>query len=303
MVIRALIRVLLFPWTVLILLIRFLLRSWAEADNEAAQYRSESSSNSTSDALLAAYIFSIVAISLVLQEYLGDRHAFSKILRFIDDPFSPDLHPLLYSLVGWIRPEGSSLYGYLLNKGYHNLWLLSYWASWRVIGFLIIPGIAVMLHPRLRKSALGFTFKGMSRHIWIYCVLFIPVFIAVVIVSFSDEFSSYYPFYRNAHRSLFDFVVWETFYIAQFLSLEFFFRGFMLQPLRRTMGSSAIFAMMVPYVMIHIGKPMIECFAAVIAGIVLGTLAMRTKSIWAGFLIHVSVALSMDILAIWQVNW
>ncbi len=77
----------------------------------------------------------------------------------------------------------------------------------------------------------------------------------------------------------------------------------MIQPLRRSMGSSAIFAMMIPYVMIHIGKPMIECFGAVIAGIVLGTLALNTRSIWSGFLIHVSVALSMDILAIWQIHW
>ena len=31
---------------------------------------------------------------------------------------------------------------------------------------------------------------------------------------------------------------------------------------------------MIPYVMIHIGKPMIECFAAIIAGIVLGIVGL-----------------------------
>jgi membrane protease YdiL (CAAX protease family) len=61
--------------------------------------------------------------------------------------------------------------------------------------------------------------------------------------------------------------------------------------------------MMIPYVMIHFDKPILEVFAAIIAGIVLGTLAMRTRSIWAGFLIHVSVALAMDIAAIWQTHW
>ena len=35
-------------------------------------------------------------------------------------------------------------------------------------------------------------------------------------------------------------------------------------------------------------------------GVVLGTLALRTRSIWAGFLIHVSVAISMDVAAILQ---
>ena len=37
---------------------------------------------------------------------------------------------------------------------------------------------------------------------------------------------------------------------------------------------------------------------AVVAGLILGTLALRTKSIWAGVLIHISVALTMDLLAL-----
>ena len=149
----------------------------------------------------------------------------------------------------------------------------------------------------------GLTFKGMRNHIWIYVALFIPVFILVVMVSFTKEFSTYYPFYKYAYRTLWEFIVWEALYIAQFLALEFFFRGFMIQPLKKIMGSSVIFAMMIPYVMIHFGKPFLECLAAIAAGIVLGTLALRTRSIWSGFLIHVSVALSMDIMAIWQTHW
>ena len=49
--------------------------------------------------------------------------------------------------------------------------------------------------------------------------------------------------------------------------------------------------------MIHFGKPLPETIGAIIAGIFLGTLALWTRSIWLGFLIHVSVALSMDITA------
>jgi hypothetical protein len=36
----------------------------------------------------------------------------------------------------------------------------------------------------------------------------------------------------------------------------------------------------------------------VIAGVVLGSLAMRTRSIYAGFLVHATVAVLMDILAL-----
>ena len=93
---------------------------------------------------------------------------------------------------------------------------------------------------------------------------------------------------------------WEAMYAIQFLSLEFFFRGFMLQGLRRAFGSGAIVVMMVPYCMIHYGKPMPETFGAIGAGLILGTLAMRTRSIWGGVMIHVGVAWTMDLLAVSQ---
>jgi hypothetical protein len=56
--------------------------------------------------------------------------------------------------------------------------------------------------------------------------------------------------------------------------------------------------MVVPYCMIHYGKPMAETCGAIFAGLVLGTIAMRTRSIWGGVAIHVCVALSMDGLAL-----
>jgi membrane protease YdiL (CAAX protease family) len=87
-------------------------------------------------------------------------------------------------------------------------------------------------------------------------------------------------------------------YFAQFFALEIFFRGFWLAGLRNTLGSGAIFAMCVPYCMIHYGKPYLEACGAVVAGIALGSLSMRTKSIYSGFIVHVTVALSMDLLSL-----
>ena len=40
--------------------------------------------------------------------------------------------------------------------------------------------------------------------------------------------------------------------------------------------------------------------AIILAGVVLGTLALKTRSIWSGFLIHVTVAVSMDLAALLQ---
>lgn len=282
---------------------KFFFDVWREFEDESNDYRVAHSSSSVSDMLLVAYIFMIVALSLALQFYFGTQLACMKIVQFIDNPLSAELHPFLFWIVGWMKPEGQPLALYLSQNGTNQLFLLGYWALWRVIGFLALPAVFIFLHPRLRKMPMGLTFKGLKDHIWIYVALFLPVFLMVVTVSFTKEFSTYYPFYKNAHRSLWEFTTWEVLYIAQFLGLEFFFRGFMIQPLRKIMGSSVIFAMMIPYVMIHFGKPFPECIAAIGAGIILGTLALRTRSIWSGFLIHVSVALSMDLMAIWQIHW
>ncbi len=277
---------------------RFFIEAWAALDAEAEQSTSER------NPMLVLYIFSVVTISLVLQESLGEEDTFLSILTFLSTPEFPYNHPYLQAAISWafgsFIPEDETVRSAIVLGGYYRLFLLCYWAFWRVLGFFILPALAVAVHPTLRKRPMGLSVKGMSGHLWVYMVLFIPVLISVFVVSFFEAFQTYYPFYENANRSLSELIIWESFYIAQFFSLEYFFRGFMIQPLRREMGSSVIFAMMIPYVMIHIGKPMIECFAAIIAGVVLGTLALRTRSIWSGILIHVSVALSMDLLSIWQ---
>jgi membrane protease YdiL (CAAX protease family) len=87
-------------------------------------------------------------------------------------------------------------------------------------------------------------------------------------------------------------------YFAQFLGLEMFFRGFWLGVLRKSFGSGAIFAMAVPYCMIHFQKPYFEVSGAIVAGIALGSLSMKTKSIYQGFLVHITVAGLMDYLAL-----
>jgi hypothetical protein len=42
-----------------------------------------------------------------------------------------------------------------------------------------------------------------------------------------------------------------------------------------------------------------ETLGAIFAGIALGTLSLFTRSIWLGVAIHVSVAVSMDLISLW----
>ena len=108
----------------------------------------------------------------------------------------------------------------------------------------------------------------------------------VVVLADSPSFQHQYPFYRKPHGWT-DFLVWECFYALQFFSLEFFFRGFMLHGVKDRLGRYAIFAMVIPYMMIHFGKPGAEAVGAILAGSALGLIALRTRSIYAGMAIHI----------------
>ena len=98
------------------------------------------------------------------------------------------------------------------------------------------------------------------------------------------------------------FFTWQMFYWCQFIALEFFFRGFMVHGLRHRFGIYSVFVMTVPYCMIHFGKPMPETFAAIVAGIVLGFMSLKTRSIWLGAALHIGVAATMDGLALWRLG-
>jgi membrane protease YdiL (CAAX protease family) len=210
----------------------------------------------------------VVAVSLTLQEYIGDRGWFERVFP----------------------PHGRDNYFEL--KGF------AWWSGWRVLGYVVMPVIAILAMPREKLLDYHLSLEGFFKHLWIYLLLFTLILPAVAIASTTDAFRHTYPFYRAANRSHFDLWSWEALYAVQFLALEVFFRGFILQGLRRALGSNAIFVMIVPYCMIHYGKPLPETLGAIGAGVILGTLAMRTKSIWGGVLIHVGVAVTMDVLAL-----
>jgi membrane protease YdiL (CAAX protease family) len=238
---------------------------WRAIDAETVREPSEAGTTSWK----VLVILVVCAVSLTIQEYIGDRGAFER----------------------WFPPRGRT-------DAYFELKGFAWWSSWRVIGYVIMPLLTIVALRGERIRDYHFSLSGFTKHLWIYVLLFTLITPAVIIASTTPAFRHTYPFYRLANRSHFDLWTWETFYAAQFVSLEIFFRGFLLHGLRRVMGANAIFVMIVPYCMIHYGKPLPETLGAIGAGVILGTLAMRTKSIWGGVLIHIGVAVTMDVLAL-----
>jgi membrane protease YdiL (CAAX protease family) len=261
----------------------FFLDTWRAIDAEAAAERAAQPEGSYDYRPLVALAFG--AVCLALMEYFGHSTTFLQVLDYFDPPFH----------------EGppTNFAGTIRNGQFLELWEFVWWSAFRVLGYLVLPALLVKLAFRDRLRDQGLETKGFLQHAWIYVLGYAVVFVCVIFVSRNDEgFQTYYPFYHYAGRSWLDFGCWEVLYAAQFFSLEFFFRGFWLRAMKRSLGSYAIFAMVVPYCMIHFGKPFPETLAAIIAGVFLGTLSMKTRSIWSGFLIHVSVAISMDLASL-----
>jgi membrane protease YdiL (CAAX protease family) len=49
------------------------------------------------------------------------------------------------------------------------------------------------------------------------------------------------------------------------------------------------------YFSIHLGKPMMEAVSSFFGGLILGSISYHSKSIWGGLLVHISIALLMEL--------
>jgi hypothetical protein len=219
----------------------------------------------------AAWVLVTAAVCLILPRYFGQHQAF--------DDF-PQLAGLMSGLP------------------YPALHQHLYWALFKLINYGLLPWCCI--HFVLKRPIRDFGVRFVeTRAAWLtYGAMLLVVLPFVVFASTTDAFLRVYPKCQGAADSPGSLIIWELAYGTQFLMLECFFRGFLIFALARYVGSLAIFVMVVPYAMIHLGKPIAECFGSIAAGIALGTIALRTGSIWGGVAVHCAVAWSMDLLAL-----
>lgn len=168
--------------------------------------------------------------------------------------------------------------------------------------YFLVPVLVIKILFREDLGAYGLQWKGAFKDYWIYLVMLCVMIPLVAFFSTTASFQAKYPFYDLAQgEKLWPyFWMWEGMYFLQFFALEFFFRGFMTHGLKHRFGFYSVFVMTIPYCMIHFGKPLPETIAAIAAGIVLGALSLKSRSILLGVAIHYSVGLMMDLASLWQ---
>lgn len=90
-------------------------------------------------------------------------------------------------------------------------------------------------------------------------------------------------------------LLYEVSYGSDFISIELFFRGFLILAFIKYAGKEAILPMACFYCTIHFGKPLAECISSFFGGMILGIIAFHTRSIIGGLLVHLGIAWLMEI--------
>jgi membrane protease YdiL (CAAX protease family) len=133
-------------------------------------------------------------------------------------------------------------------------------------------------------------------------LLFSGAFLIVMITliwffSSTPAFSEKYPHLLSTRNSWQEFSIYEAGMLIYMISWEFIWRGFMLFGLKEKFGYYSVLIQMIPFVILHNGKPVTETFGAIAGGIALGALAFRTNSILYCIIAHSGVMFTIDLIS------
>jgi uncharacterized protein len=159
----------------------------------------------------------------------------------------------------------------------------------------LIPALVVKVVFRERLADYGVQL-GIRKRTFRSMAIWIPFMVLGGYLSSCDPvIRAHYPINPAAADSPATFAIHAATYLLMYLGWEFHFRGFLQFGLRGTMGdASAVLVQVLASTLLHIGKPAVETYCAILGGILWGFFAFRTKSLLSGLSQHYLLGLSLD---------
>jgi uncharacterized protein len=155
----------------------------------------------------------------------------------------------------------------------------------RLIYWGIVPLIFGILVAKKTPKQLGLGL-GNVRYWLPVSAVFIILTLPLVYASSSMIDIQHYYGRRNFH---FDRYLLQT--SITMLGWEFFFRGFMTLGLKDSLKESSILIQMIPFTLLHLGKPLIESISCIPAGLFWGYVCYKSDSFWPAFFMHLALNL------------
>ncbi|OHD57080.1 MAG: hypothetical protein A2Y33_09145 [Spirochaetes bacterium GWF1_51_8] len=222
------------------------------------------------------------------RELLYLTFAVASIMIYKYLSFDPSVHTFVRESIFGIKTT---------NQMELDYWMYMIWFTSSFIYLFVIPFLSgLLLEGKNVFKKLGLTFGNYKVGLPLLAGAFVLMAIAITVaVKVFPDFKLYYPFAKHAVSSVSLFFFFELAYFSYFLGWEFFSHSFVLFPYEEKFGKGAILLYILPFVLMHHGKPIPEVIGSFVAGVFLAVLALETRSFWYGMLLHGFVAIFMDI--------
>ena len=258
------------------------IHTWHNASKESFNFHKKEENQKIDSKVIIILIY--IAFSLSIVKYFGNpNYILQSINTLVLNLFKIEIEQLfIYSKKA---------------EFYQRIW----WISTILFFYLLIPFVIVRFIFKQKIKEFGFSTANIFKDYPIYLLMLATMLPIVYFASKTNSFQARYPIFKPVSGELFPlFFYWQVAYLIQFVAVEFFFRGFIIHGLKLRFGIYSIFISTIPYCMVHFGKPLGETLAAILAGIILGTLSLKSRSILLGIAIHYSVAITMDLFALFR---
>jgi membrane protease YdiL (CAAX protease family) len=204
--------------------------------------------------------------------------------------------------VSWYLTSRRFFNQYLFEsfQNYSNPYLIEYiyWFIGDFFSLFILSSLIIKFVFKERLSDYGLRIGDYKAGLF-FSVIFVFIMILIVwFVSATSTFSENYPLLTSSRESWLVFFIFEAGMLIYMIAWEFIWRGFMLFGLEKKFGYYSVLIQMIPFVILHNGKPFLETFGAIFGGIALGMLALRTRSIYYCIFTHISVLYFIDFISL-----
>lgn len=189
-------------------------------------------------------------------------------------------------------------FSHLSSLYYFDIYRYVYQFLATLVLFFLFPLIIIKLVFKEKLKNYGLTL-GDKRYGLRFIIITIPLIVIPIIflASRMPQVRAEYPLSKLVQDNASVFLLYEFSYVLlYYVGWEFFFRGYMLFGLREKFGDAyAILLQVIPSALLHFNKPESEFLGSIVLGIVLGYLALRTRSILYPLIIHSCIGVFTDL--------
>ena len=172
---------------------------------------------------------------------------------------------------------------------------------WRSLFYLTLPPLSLVLL-RLPPVKVGLSLGRPGLWLRDIGLLYLVMLPLVYVASRQASFQRAYPFFAFERLGAGSLLLGLGIRMVGMFAWEFLCRGYLLFGFERRVGGPAAIAIQtIPFAVMHAGKPGPEAIGSIVAGIVLGVIALRNRSFIPGTILHWSVAATLDIFALARV--